>query len=73
MKATFTFKLPEEQDEFELMQKAQSLSIILTELDGFLRSAIKYPSDRLSDEQIEVYQNVRDRLFELASDYEIKI
>jgi hypothetical protein len=63
MKATLSFKLPEENEEFQLAQNGMHYSNVIDELDNFLRSKLKY--ETLSEIESEVYKAVRDKLWEL--------
>ncbi len=62
-KATLTFQLPEEADEFDLAYNGARLSVIIADLDNYLRSKIKY--ENLPEEQEKIYQEIRDKLLEL--------
>lgn len=72
-KATLTFKLPEEQEEFELALNAGAHSTILWELDQVLRGKIKYVPDSQSKEVTQTYQEIRDKLHELLLEYDVTI
>lgn len=43
-KATLTFDLPEEQDDFAMATHATDMWIVLSDLDNELRSHLKYDS-----------------------------
>lgn len=63
MRVTLSFKLPEEQEEFELAQKAGHLSGVIDNLDNYLRSKIKYEDH---PEAIHaIYEEIRSKLWEL--------
>jgi hypothetical protein len=66
MRATLSFTLPEEREEFELASKAGHLDYVIGELDNFLRGKIKYGQH--SAEVEAIYQEVRDKLWELRND-----
>jgi hypothetical protein len=66
MKATLEFNLPEESEEFELARNGAKLSCAVSDFQNYLRSKIKY--DELSDEQLAVYEEVREKLFEMLVD-----
>lgn len=66
MKATLTFTLPEENEEFEIASKAQRTKGALDEFDHYLRSKLKY--EELSEEQHDVYEAVRAKLWELMNE-----
>lgn len=68
MKATLTFTLPEEQEEFALAMKAGKLESAKWEFEQVLRSAYKYGS--LNDKSVEefkpeeVVEILRSKFFE---------
>lgn len=66
MKATIEFDLPDERDEFALMQKAGEYRATLYELDQWLRSQIKHAN------RIEL-QPARDELNRLSAQYGVEI
>jgi hypothetical protein len=61
MKAILKFNLPEENEEFEMASQASKLYYAVSEFDNFLRNKIKH-SD-LTDEQYNVYESVRQELW----------
>ena len=71
MKATLTFDLPEEQEEFELASNAVNYSIALSDIDNYLRSKIKYAD--LTEEQYKVYEEIREQLWCYINDNGIKM
>ena len=62
-KATLSYSLPEEADEFDLAYQGAKLACIIEDLDNYLRAKIKYGP--LTDEQETIYQEIRDKLNEL--------
>lgn len=71
-KATLTFNLPEERDEYKTVMKAADMSIVLSEYDNFLRGILKYGSERYkTDEELLVVEELRTKLNELRTEYEV--
>ena len=83
-KAILEFNLPEEREEYETTCKAGAMHCILWELDmTYLRSALKYESS--SDPKlaellkthpeitVSVLEAVREQLYELFNEYEVKL
>lgn len=71
-KATLEFNLPEERDEFKTATKAIDLSIVITEYDNYLRAILKYGSERYkTDEELLVVEELRAKLNELRTEYEV--
>jgi hypothetical protein len=66
MKATLSFKLPEEQEEFSIAQKGGHYLYVIEELDSHLRSKLKY--EELTEEAAKIYQEIRDMLWSLRND-----
>lgn len=62
MKATLEFKLPEDQEEFEIASNANKYKYILSELDQLLRRRTKYAPDTQSEEIITTLEDLRDWL-----------
>ena len=73
MKATLTFKLPEDEEEFQNATKGSSYRLALWDLDQFLRNYIKYPKECVSDDRLEAYQEVRDKLYSLLNEGSLEI
>ena len=71
MKATLKFNLPEEREEFELACNAVNYSIVLSDIDNYLRSKIKHAD--LTDEQYKVYEEIREQLWNYINENEIKM
>ena len=71
MKATLSYTLPEENEEFENARKGWNYQNTLYELDQYLRSKLKY--EELTETQQIIYQEVRDKLHSFASDNEVSV
>lgn len=65
-KHTIHFNLPEEKEELELAMKSLDNFLVVEGLDNFLRSKIKYGN--LPEEVTTIYQEIRDKLWELRRD-----
>jgi hypothetical protein len=68
MKAKLEFDLPEERIEFDLAVNGGYWSFVAWKLDQELRGKIKY-SESITEEQREIYQEVRDRIRGFMNDY----
>jgi len=71
MKAILKFDLPEEREEFELASNAVNYSIVLSDIDNYLRSKIKHTD--LTDEQYKVYEEIREQLWNYINENGIKM
>lgn len=63
MKATLTFSLPEDQEDFEYAQKGALYSFVLDDLDDWLRSKYKYENQT----NIKI-EEVRSKIVELLTE-----
>lgn len=70
MKATLEFNLPE--DEFDLSNaiNGNKFKLILWDMDQHLRSIVKYSEN---EEEVRVAEELRDKLQEYFSQYNISI
>lgn len=64
MKGVLEFNLPEEQSEFRDAQNGSGYLGVIQEFDNYLRGIIKYGSEGITEQQLEVYEKVRDKLHE---------
>ena len=69
MKATFTFDLPEEQEECNVFQKANDMNSVIWQYLQWLREQIKY--SQRPEEELKIIQEVRTKFFDLLSENEI--
>lgn len=65
MRASLTFSLPDEGEEFETAAHGVGYRAVLHELDQFLRSEVKYGEDEAKGQH---YQAIRDKLWALVRD-----
>jgi regulator of protease activity HflC (stomatin/prohibitin superfamily) len=72
MQSTFTFNLPQEQEELENALYGSKYKIILRDLDEMLRSKLKY-DETLTEEQEQIYQEIRDSLNEAFEDWGVSL
>lgn len=70
MKAILEFNLPEDQIEFEESSNAYKLSLVIRELLGDMRSAIKHDC-QTPEEEKEVIEKWRSHLYKLIRDKEV--
>lgn len=65
-KATLSFNLPEEEQEFQWAQSGFEYLRTIEELDNYLRSKLKY--SELTADQHQIYEEIRSELWRLRSD-----
>ena len=70
-KVTLSYTLPEEREEYAITMAAGDYYAVLFDLDNFLRSKLKYEELTESDEA--VYRDVRRKLNDLISEYNVEI
>lgn len=69
-KATLTFNLPEEQEEFNMASKASSAYIALHEYDQYLRARLKY--EELPEAVNAALQEARDKLNSICNEFGVE-
>jgi hypothetical protein len=74
-KATLEYNLdlPEDLQEFELANNARKYSLVLWELDQYLRNFVKYPSDREDPIHTDTMAKVRDELWRLLNEHNLDL
>ena len=70
-KAILEFNLPEESEEFQIASHAGEYRYILSQMDNYLRSRIKY--EELPQPIHDAMQAVRDKLWEFIKDENVEI
>ena len=66
-KGVLEFNLPEEEIEFSRASRALDWSIVVRDIDQYLRSKTKYASDGVSDDAYKAYEDVRTHLWGLLN------
>ena len=73
MKAIIKFKLPEEQDKFDMFNQASSMYSVIWEMNNWLRKQTKYNADNLSEDTYEAFIECREKLIELLNENNIEL
>jgi len=73
MKATIEFRLPEEQNEFQLAINASNWYCIVWDFDQILRNLIKYNSPKYSEEILTALEDMRNELHKLIDYHGVKM
>lgn len=68
MKKTLVFNYPDDEQDFDLANDGHKYYYVLTEMDAYLRSLIKYQSEDMGEHEQKIMQAIRDKLHELAAD-----
>lgn len=72
MKATLTFNLPEDQDDFNNAVKGIDYKIALQEIAEYLRRELKY-NQNLSDIEYQTIEKVREEFNGILTDNDINL
>lgn len=68
MKATLEFNLPEDQNEFEMVNNASKTYSVIWDLQQWLRSQIKHATTTMSDDTYDTFEKCREKLNDLLID-----
>lgn len=68
MKAILEFHLPEERTEFELAANGMKWMSVSHEMAEYLRQQLKYHSEKYTDDQCLVIEQVRKKLQDLIDE-----
>ena len=74
MKVKLEFDTNDEND-FNLHKtyiKAVDMSIALWDITQYLRELVKYPPDNMSDETYETIEKIRDKIWDIIDDCNVK-
>jgi hypothetical protein len=71
MKATLTFNLPEDDDDFRMAINGSSMYNVLWEMDKWLRANTKHAPDTTSEDTYNAYLQCRNQLRELLGENEV--
>ena len=69
----FNLSEPEDLEEFELASNARKYSLVLWELDQYLRNKVKYPAENAHDEYTDAMAQVRDELWKIMQSFNVDI
>jgi hypothetical protein len=73
MKAVLEFNLPEDQTDFEFATQGNKWWSVAWNMDQWLRSQIKYTPDGITDDELEAFEECREKLRELIGDYNLNL
>ena len=68
MKATLEFNLPEDQNEFEMVNNASKTYSVIWEFQQWLRSQTKHAPDTMSENTYDTFEKCREKLNDLLID-----
>jgi len=73
MKAKLTFDLPEEQSEFNFATQGSDWWMVCWDMDQWLRSELKHPSDDMSKDTYQAYEECRNQLREFINERSLNL
>jgi hypothetical protein len=74
MKAILEFNLPEDNIEYELVNNAGKMHLVLWDMDQWLRTQYKYmPDEEYNEVAYNTYLKCRDQLRELLNEKNIDL
>lgn len=71
MKAILEFNLPDDQEDYELCNKAQDMSYALHELQQHLRNKVKYETD--DPDKWEAYDEIYQEFYNIMNKNNIQL
>jgi hypothetical protein len=71
MQAQLTFNLPDDQEEYELCNKAQDMSYALHQIQQYLRSKVKYETH--DEKKWEAYDEIYQQFYVILNEHDIKL
>jgi hypothetical protein len=72
MKVKIIFNLPEDSHEYNLVNKAVDMSVVLHEYDQYLRGRLKY-EENITDDAYKAVEEAREKLWEMCRDGGIEL
>jgi len=73
MKAILEFKIPLEEENFELALKSRDWYNVVWDLNQWIRSQTKYAPDTMSEDTHKALSETRNKLFELLEHNNLKL
>ncbi len=71
-KAILKFDLLEEREEFKIASRAGDYYSALYDMDQELRGKIKYAPDTATEAEIKIYEELRETLHRIMSNYGVE-
>ena len=73
MKAILEFELPEEEEEYQMVNNASKMYMALWEIKQLLRSKLKYNSDGLSSKELEQWEIIQGEFYVILDNNDLKL
>jgi len=73
MKAILEFNLPEDLEEYNLVNNASKMHSSLWDMSQWLRGQVKYASDEISPYTYDAFKECRNKLNEILTDNNLEL
>jgi hypothetical protein len=73
MKAIIEFKLPKDQEEYEMANNASKMYMALWDIKQLFRSTLKYNPTGLNDEQLTQWEIMQDEFYVILDNNDLKL
>ena len=73
MKAILEFKLPDDQEEYEVAVNASKMYLALWEIKQLIRSKLKYNPDSLTDIELRQWEFMQDEFYCILDTANVKL
>jgi len=73
MKAIIEFYLPEDRDEYEIVNNAHKMYMALWDIKQLFRSTLKYNPAGLNGGQLEQWESMQGEFFDILDNNDLKL
>ena len=73
MKAILEFKLPDDQEEYELAVNAPKMYNAFWDIKQMIRSKLKYNPDGLTDAELKQWEIIQDEFYVILDNKNLKL
>jgi hypothetical protein len=70
MKAILEFNLPEDKSDFIIAQNGIKYYCAIRDIEDLLRKKVKYESDKYTNEQMQVIEEIREEILNIIHETE---
>ena len=72
MRATLEFELPEDHENYRQAADGMNWANAMWGLEQFIRTETKYKSEEYSEDELNVYRVMRDKINDLMNEYNLR-
>jgi hypothetical protein len=73
MKATIEFNLPEDEEQYQIANNAGKMYLALWDIKQLFRSTLKYNPTGLNEKELEQWEAMREKFFEILDNNDLNI